>query len=379
MAQLITADTFRGCLVGGAVGDALGYAVEFLSLDQIRAKYGYGGITEYELRDGLARISDDTQMTLFTVSGLLAWATHQAVEGVAGTVEHYVSDCYKDWLRTQDAPCCSQGGHDSSWLMRVPELCQRRAPGTTCTKSLREGMPVMSSKGCGGVMRVAPVGLFFDGSPTRGNSEVEPRVFAAIQAASIVQITHGHELGFIPAAAFAYIISSITYYTYTQTNWLEAIIADCIVTMDALYSGYRHISDFCRIMTRAVELAQGTAPDTGCIQELGQGWVGEEALAIAVFCALRHQDSFEDAIVAAVNHSGDSDSTGSIAGSILGARCGYDALPARLTKRLELRHVILEIAEDLWQDCRVKSQLGSLTPDETIWLSKYYRPSHADR
>lgn len=66
-------DQFRGCLVGGAVGDALGYAVEFLNEQEIFGRYGKNGITAYTLRDGVAEISDDTQMTLFTASGLLEW------------------------------------------------------------------------------------------------------------------------------------------------------------------------------------------------------------------------------------------------------------------------------------------------------------------
>ena len=64
-------DKFRGCLIGGAIGDALGYAVEFLQISRIRQKYGDNGITSYELKNGIAEISDDTQMTLFTANGLL--------------------------------------------------------------------------------------------------------------------------------------------------------------------------------------------------------------------------------------------------------------------------------------------------------------------
>ena len=58
---------YRGCLIGGAVGDALGYAVEFMQDYEIFEKYGTNGITEYSLVNNLAYVSDDTQMTLFTV------------------------------------------------------------------------------------------------------------------------------------------------------------------------------------------------------------------------------------------------------------------------------------------------------------------------
>ena len=72
-------DKCRGSLVGGAVGDALGYAVEFSALDTIRRKYGEGGITEFKLNlNNVAEFSDDTQMSLFTAEGLLtAWLNNK--------------------------------------------------------------------------------------------------------------------------------------------------------------------------------------------------------------------------------------------------------------------------------------------------------------
>ena len=74
--QMREINKFRGCLIGGAAGDALGYAVEFKTADRIFAQYGENGITEYELTNGVAEISDDTQMTLssFLMRALLSWA-----------------------------------------------------------------------------------------------------------------------------------------------------------------------------------------------------------------------------------------------------------------------------------------------------------------
>ena len=78
----MTTDKFKGCLIGGASGDALGYTVEFLENEQIRSLYGEKGIIEYTLTDNAALVSDDNQMTLFTANGLLR-----------GIIEH-VSDLY---------------------------------------------------------------------------------------------------------------------------------------------------------------------------------------------------------------------------------------------------------------------------------------------
>jgi ADP-ribosylglycohydrolase len=81
--------------------------------------------------------------------------------------------------------------------------------------------------------------------------------------------------------------------------------------------------------------------------KIGEGWVGEEALAIAVYCALKYQDDLRGALIAAVNHDGDSDSTGAITGNILGAYLGANAIPQAWLKKLELREVITELADDL--------------------------------
>ena len=101
-------------------------------------------------------------------------------------------------------------------------------------------------------------------------------------------------------------------------------------------------------MDLAIELSENTDDDLTNIHRFGKGgWVGEEALAIALYCCLRYPDDFDKAITAAVNHRGDSDSTGAIAGNILGAKLGYSAIGEKWTKDLELRDVILEVAEDL--------------------------------
>ncbi len=94
-------DKYRGCLIGGAAGDALGYAVEFLDEESIFKRYGKKGIMEYELVDGIAQISDDTQMTLFTANGLLLGTMQNITGEIMGTYPEYIACCYKDWLQTQ--------------------------------------------------------------------------------------------------------------------------------------------------------------------------------------------------------------------------------------------------------------------------------------
>jgi hypothetical protein len=113
---------YQGCLLGGAVGDALGYAVEFLQDEQIFRKYGERGITEYSLVDGVAQISDDTQMTLYTANGLLLGTTRGMTRGIMGTYPSYIALCYKDWLKSQ---CADEFGFEKpefSWLNNVADM-----------------------------------------------------------------------------------------------------------------------------------------------------------------------------------------------------------------------------------------------------------------
>jgi ADP-ribosylglycohydrolase len=359
-------------LIGGAVGDALGYAVEFMSLEQIRQKYGAYGITEYELTDGVAMISDDTQMTLFTANGLLLGTTRGHVRGIMGSYESYVACCYRDWLKTQDGAYHSHVAENTgerrnySWLIGVPELHRQRAPGNTCLTALRTGVPVERSKGCGGVMRVAPVGLYFD----MKDISITRNEVAAI-GGEVAAITHGHDLGYIPAAALAYIINAIMYGDYTGEDDLANIVSDCLEDMKAIYHEKPHIDDFTQIVEEAIMLAKSDKTDDEAIAALGEGWVAEETLAIALFCALRYKDDFEKAIIASVNHSGDSDSTGSVTGNILGAYHGYDRLPRKFVDRLELKNVILEIADDLWHDCRLPDPYDEWSEEDEVWHAKY--------
>ena len=112
-------------------------------------------------------------------------------------------------------------------------------------------------------------------------------------------------------------------------------------------------------------MSQADVDDNEAIHALGEGWVGDEALAIALYCALKHSHNFDRAIIAAVNHKGDSDSTGAITGNILGAYLGLGKIPQKYTDKLELKDVIFEIADDLYNDCR----------DDT-WNNKYIAHSY---
>ena len=356
-------DRFRGCLIGGAAGDALGYAVEFFREGQIFRKYGERGITRYELTSGLARISDDTQMTLFTANGLLLGMTRGMTRGVGGPDPFYIGLCYRDWLKTQESKYPPQEGPGYAWLGNIPELYSPRAPGNTCLAALRSGetgsveKPINNSKGCGGVMRVAPIGLYFN------ERKMDVRDICRF-GAETAALTHGHPHGWMPAATLVQIIHEVS---QDNTILLEAVLHS-LNTIEEIYPESKERDAFSSLIKKAIDLASKDMDDLDAIHQLGEGWVGDEALAIAVYCALKYSGDIDKALTAAVNHNGDSDSTGAIAGNIIGAQVGLSGIPAKYTEKLELRDLIIEVADDLWRDCPISEHGGEHDP---VWEQKY--------
>ena len=383
-------DAARGCIFGGAVGDALGYPVEFLSEEEIYRKYGSKGITSYEKdrRTGKALISDDTQMTLFTANGLMIGNTRGAMRGIRALPRYYVETAYLDWLITQESSFDEyRGGQErhaggSSWLLDIPELYDRRSPGNTCLSALKEradsGVSIDDfveakrnrSKGCGGVMRVAPLAV--DSQTNCANMET-----LGMEGAQLAAITHGHSLGYMPAAVLVHVLNRIIYPPDGEKHALKDIVLEARDTAAGMFAGDSNLPELIRIINLAVSLSEGGSPtDLDNIHQIGEGWVAEETLGIALYCALKYQDDFSAGVTAAVNHKGDSDSTGAVTGNILGAWLGYQAIEDKWKKDLELGDIILEIADDLCRGCRMSESSSFYDPD---WAAKYMKMRYPGR
>lgn len=360
-------DKFRGCLIGGAAGDALGYAVEFRTADRIFAQYGENGITEYALTNGVAEISDDTQMTLFTADCLLIHETRKEE-----AIQNCIYKAYLDWLSTQLGVRSTPNAPHVSRLLNDQRLFSIRVPGNTCLSALGSGKmgtiqtPINQSKGCGGIMRVAPIGLYYSGSDT----SIEESDRLAAEAAAI---THGHELGYISAAALAHIVRRLS--ENEQESVLTAAM-DAMQAMGRMFEGAAHLNEQLDLLKKAIALADAGLDDLDAIRQLGGGWVGEETLAIAVYCAIKYEQNFEKALIASVNHDGDSDSTGAVTGNILGARLGYDAIPSKFIEKLELSDVILEIADDLFYAGEPEN---AARLDDPRWAIKYGKSDYSSQ
>ena len=363
-------DKFRGCLLAGAVGDALGAPVEFMKRRQIVMRYGEPGICDYPKNDDNeieALITDDTQMTLFTAEGLLRANMRcctQEVRSFSEAFANVTAHAYLRWLYTQGEtnPLLEIDKLDG-WLIGHEELFARRAPGNTCLSSLRDmrrhfanpRIAYNTSKGCGGVMRMAPVGMFFAASKQFGDL-VHREQLAFETGLQLAALTHGHPTGYLSSGAFSLIVMLL---------FEGQPLRQAIETTLQRLTDYDQYEETFEAIDNARVAATNSPNNFDTLASLGEGWIAEEALAIALYAALstdelplslesfhredqtHQQNRMERGIVLAVNHSGDSDSTGAICGNLLGAMYGQTAIPPRWLAPLELRNVIEEMADDL--------------------------------
>jgi ADP-ribosylglycohydrolase len=354
----------HGCLLGGALGDSLGYAIEFDSITAIRSRFGADGLRDFAALDGGSHFSDDTQMTLYTVDGLVE-ALEWANSGVGADANACVWLAYLRWLNTQGVSAPEPAPRPQPrWIDRQPVLQHRRAPGNACLSGLSTGemgtvyRPVNpDSKGCGTVMRSAPFGLI-------PHIPADSVYKLSTDAASL---THGHPSARQSAGVFSLLIHSLV----QGLDLLEAALA----AADHVRSDEDAAPELRERINAAIRLASGaTASDMSpgepagpasgsgallgpedLVRELGEGWVAEEALAVGLYAVLatapgrqeKPVEHFRAAIALAINHSGDSDSTGSIAGNILGAYYGEQCLPEDWLGALEAPEVIRGMAEQL--------------------------------
>lgn len=323
-----------GCLLGGAIGDSLGYSVEFMSLKQIKDKFGSKGISEL-VCDNIshkALISDDTQMTLFTAEGILRGQTREK-EKANYDYKSTVHTAYLRWLLTQGYPKMSNYKwiYDG-YLIKIKDLYSTRIPDNSCLSALASGKigtidkKINNSKNCDCVTRMSPVGLFFD------------KQEAFKLATEFASITHGNPTAYLAAGTYAYIIAAIIEGQRVDKAILEAINE---------LKKHKQSRGCYKTLSKAIEIAHSDVQFEKAIPLIGRGWLADEALGIAIYCSIRFQDYYEGGIRTAVNHDGDSSSTGTITGSILGARLGVTNIPEKWMEVIELKEIIEDIADDL--------------------------------
>ncbi|WP_235921575.1 ADP-ribosylglycohydrolase family protein [Lentzea tibetensis] len=317
-------DRGAGCLLGGALGDALGAPVQYLGWADIQREHGAQGVLSPPKP---ALVTDDTQLTLFTADGYLrAWVRGKQTGEwePAETVWH----SYRRWLVTQQQDAPEQG---VTGLLADERLYESRSPGLTCLRALAAETPstprapANDSSGCNGVTRTAPAGF----APSAAIAYDLGCRFAAL--------THGGTGGWVSGGALALLVHLLAVRGRPLREAVDQVIGR--VLRDDTYTA--------TVLTRAVVLAEEKQPVR--VDRLGSGWTGPEALAIAVYVVLSHPKAvqFVDAMRAAANHSGGSDATAALTGNILGALHGTEALPRDWLSGLELVDVLDDMGRDL--------------------------------
>ncbi len=323
-------DRFRGCIIGLAVGDALGHPTEFIpSVRAIRARWGDLGVTTFEATEDHppGTFTDDTQMSIAAARALIR-------AGHAGT-DRLMATLAREFVAWAASPA------------------NDRAPGGACMtgcRALAAGASwreagVANSKGCGAAMRAAPFGLYFAG-------DVEALVRAAAAQSAL---THRHPTGIASSVAAAAAVA--TALRSESLNGLAAAVRAHVEHVDEatlLEAGCepalaRSIGN--RQMLAALDrLEQTLAVETDDVcSVLGGAWVGEEAVATALWCVLRAQSDFRAAVLMGANSSGDSDSIACIAGAIAGAAWGLPAIDATWVRDVESSALLDALARSLYE------------------------------
>jgi len=282
----------RALLWGLACGDALGWPIEFLSMQKIRTVYGPEGVQE---PPSPAEITDDTQ-TAIALTKTLIDAGEADIEDLMKVFVRYLIEIGNSHVNT-------------------------RAPGHTVTEAIRTlemGIPwqeagVPHAKGCGSAIRVAAVGYLYQRDPDR--------LRAVAHATGIA--THSHPVADAGTLAAAYLVKLA----------LDGTPPDEYIDRTLAFAG--GISpDFDRRMNSVKEILNHPDEFTA-ITYLGDGWVADETVAMATYCAIRHPNDYKAAVRRSVNIPGDSDSVGCVAGGIVAARVSLQGIPMEWVQRLE--------------------------------------------
>ncbi len=342
-----TQDQIRGGLLGAAAGDALGYCVQELSLEEIHERFGPEGIRGYDTENGYALVSTNTQLALFTANGLLHGQTRGALRGIMGPQIGYLRLAYQDWMKTQTYGGRRAPGKFVSWLCGIDDMYARRTPDkTTMLAFSTEKLgtmedPINRMKAAAALPRTITAGLFLN---QEGKAQDAARLGAEAAA-----MTHGDPLGFLPSAYLGELINRLLAH---RAGSFRSVLHDTIASIQEQFGReYPKVREIGALLTRAEALAgdDDISPEEVMVELDPRD--AHRVLAAACYTCLKFPGDYERALVAAVNHSGDSAATGAVAGALMGTAVGTEGIPEFYLDPLELREVLEEMADDLFQGC----------------------------
>ena len=343
---------YRGCLLGLAVGDAMGYTIDTKSWAEIQEDYGPNGLLGYDLVNGYAEVSSHTQLAAFTCNGLLLGLTRGQVYGKMAPYVMYAGLGQQEWAigqRRYDQP-----SRNHCWVFRIPELRRRHCTDTRMVETLNRGFngvrgklgtmenPINHRDTPASISSAVAVGLFAD--PRRMEQFEIDRL-----GAECVALTHGDPLAFLPGAAIAHIVTKCL---HDRESSLRQIIEQALTALDDQFGReYRQTAQVIAAVRQALKLVDDFSVFPVDAMERLKCDTGADILAGAVYASLVYERDFDSAMIVAANHSGRSAAVGCVAGAILGARCGEEALPDFYMESLEISTTLMELADDLFQGC----------------------------
>ena len=359
---------YRGCLLGLAVGDAMGYTVDSKTWAQIREDYGPNGLLGSDLVNGYADVTSYTQLAAFTCNGLLLGLTRGQLQGKMAPFVRYIGLSHREWAASQQR--WGKPEKTFCWLYRKKEMCRRACMDTWMLDTLgrtRVGTPeepINSFSSPASLTAAVGVGLFYN-PDTMDQAEIDRL------GAEAVALTHGSPLAFLPGAWLAHLVSLLV--RDNQTTLEQLMLQTTAAFRDQFEREYNRTEEVCAILKQAIDMSHDWKISPPEAMERLKCENGAQVLAGAIYAALVGQEDFDTAMIIAVNHSGRSAAVGALTGAILGARMGVEALPEFYLECLEPAQILMELADDMHQGCPMEKD--DLFYD-TDWDRKYIHGGH---
>lgn len=360
----LSQEAYRGCLLGMAVGDAMGYPVDSLSLDEIRNNYGPNGLLGYDLVNGYADVTSYTQLAAFTCNGLLIALTRGQMLGKMAPLVKYVGLSSREWVASQRP--WGRPERTFCWLLQRSDICRRYCMDTRMLDTLsRDNLgtpedPTNAYTSPSGLTTAIAVGLFY--YPQR----ISLRELDRLGAETVALIT-GNPMAFLSGAALSHMVSR---------SLCDATIPMKTLVMDAIHAVNEQFShqypNQCREISNLLRLALTLEADSSLatwdVMEKLRCETAAQVLAGAVYACMAGGEEFDASMIIAVNHSGRSAAVGAVTGALLGLRQTESALPEFYMECLEPADTLRELADDLWCGCPM--ELGNRLFDAD-WDHKY--------
>ena len=350
---------FRGCLLGMAVGDAMGAAVEKKTIEEICEAYGPAGLLGYDTVNGLAEITSYTQVAAFAVNGLLlAVSRGQSHDAMA-----YVTMAMREWASVQNLPRAPQ--RRNCWLSAVPAFRRRKNMDPRTLDALTRDVlgtpkkPSNQAEGPGSLTTAVAMGLYFH--PERMQFHE-----IGILGAQAVALTHGDPMTFLSGSVLAYVIAAILHDPESDLESHFRLAAQTVA--DQFSKEYPQALALQKKLLAVMEKAKDPQADhVQNMESIGCN-TGAGVLAGAMYAVLAGRGDFDTSAIIAVNHSGKSAAVGAVTGAILGASLGETSLPEFYLECLESERMLPELATDLWH-CFANPGVKRIFDDD--WDMKY--------